>query len=79
MGLTNWFWNMFPKTTAECVGCDITFPKEAMKEICFAYTEENGKTGSSSVFVCEGCMKDVAENTERMMNDLEVYDADEPI
>lgn len=76
MSWFNWFWNKEEKF-ADCVSCDKKLPKEAMKEIWFSYTEENGKTGTSSVFVCEQCMKEVAETTESLMAELEVFDDDD--
>lgn len=60
----NWFWNLFPSNRATCVSCELTFAKEAMKEIWFKYKEEDGSDGTSSIYVCEPCMESVASSIE---------------
>lgn len=67
----NWFWNILSSKEAKCLCCEKPFPKVVMKEIMFPYTEENGKTGVSSVYVCELCLAEIANNLDDIAEDLD--------
>lgn len=67
----SWFWNLFPSNRAHCLACGNQYAKDAMKELWFRHTEEDGTEGTSSVYVCHPCMADIAEHVE---NEIIGYD-----
>lgn len=74
MGFTNWFWNLFPGRTAQCIACDCTYAKDAMKELWFKYDQGDAVPGTSSVFVCTPCVEDMQRYIE---DEITSFDGEE--
>ena len=67
----NWFWNFFKNSRAECIACNNTYAKEAMKELWFKYDNGNGSTGTASVYLCEPCADEIAKDIEDQSMDFD--------
>lgn len=67
----NWFWNLFPSNKAECIACGNTYAKDAMKELWYRFEQDDGATGTDSLYVCTPCVEEMAQHVEEAVTSFD--------
>ncbi|AGR47670.1 hypothetical protein PHIM7_25 [Sinorhizobium phage phiM7] len=75
--MLNWLLKFFPSKRAPCIACDHIYAKDAMKELWYRYTEEDGFQGTSSTFICQPCLDEIAQEIEDGIRQPDPTDFDE--